>query len=43
MVQYAQDGDNVLRVVLSAMYNSGWVGMAFSKDGLMVGSSAMVG
>lgn len=33
----------MLRVVLSAMYSSGWVGMAFSKDGLMVGSSAMVG
>lgn len=42
-MQYAQDGDNVLRVVLSAMYSSGWVGMGFSKDGLMVGSSAMVG
>ena len=43
VLRYAQDGDNVLRVVLSAMYSSGWVGMAFSKDGLMVGSSAMVG
>ena len=43
LLQYAQDGDNVLRVMLSAMYSSGWVGMAFSKDGLMVGSSAMVG
>ena len=43
LLQYAQGGDNVLRVVLSAMYSSGWVGMAFSKDGLMVGSSAMVG
>uniref|UniRef100_A0ACD5VTQ6 Uncharacterized protein n=1 Tax=Avena sativa TaxID=4498 RepID=A0ACD5VTQ6_AVESA len=43
VLRYAQDGDNVLRVVLSAMYSSGWVGMGFSKDGLMVGSSAMVG
>ena len=33
----------MLRVVLSAMYSSGWVGMAFSRDGMMVGSSAMVG
>jgi hypothetical protein len=43
LFQYAQDGNNVLRVVLSAMYSSGWVGMGFSRDGLMVGSSAMVG
>jgi hypothetical protein len=25
------------------MYSTGWVAMGFSKDGLMVGSSAMVG
>lgn len=43
VLRYAQDGNNVLRVVLSAMYSSGWVGMGFSRDGLMVGSSAMVG
>lgn len=43
VLRYAQDGDNVLRVVLSAMYSSGWVVMGFSKDGMMVGSSAMVG
>ena len=42
-LQYAQGKDNVLRVVLSTMYSTGWVGMGFSKDGLMVGSSAMVG
>lgn len=41
--QYAQGKDNVLRVVISSMYSTGWVGMGFSRDGLMVGSSAMVG
>jgi hypothetical protein len=25
------------------MYSTGWVGMGFSRDGLMIGSSAMVG
>ncbi|KAG2599807.1 cytochrome b561 and DOMON domain-containing protein At3g61750-like [Panicum virgatum] len=43
VLRYAQGKDNVLRVVLSTMYSTGWVGMGFSKDGLMVGSSAMVG
>ncbi|XP_062217833.1 cytochrome b561 and DOMON domain-containing protein At3g61750-like [Phragmites australis] len=43
VLRYAQDKNNVLRVVLSTMYSTGWVGMGFSKDGLMVGSSAMVG
>ncbi|EES03440.1 cytochrome b561 and DOMON domain-containing protein At3g61750 [Sorghum bicolor] len=43
VLRYAQGKDNVLRVVLSTMYSTGWVGMGFSKNGLMVGSSAMVG
>ncbi|ONM39300.1 Cytochrome b561 and DOMON domain-containing protein [Zea mays] len=43
VLRYAQDKDNVLRVVLSTMYSTGWVGMGFSKNGLMVDSSAMVG
>ncbi|CAN6444708.1 unnamed protein product [Victoria cruziana] len=34
---------SILSIVLSAQYSSGWVGMGFSKDGMMVGSSAMVG
>ena len=42
-LQYHQDKNNVLRVVLSTMYSTGWVGMGFSRDGLMIGSSAMVG
>lgn len=29
--------------ILSAVYTTGWVGMGFSKDGMMTGSSAMVG
>lgn len=32
-----------MTIVLSAVYTTGWVGIGFSKDGLMVGSSAMVG
>ncbi|KAH9330244.1 hypothetical protein KI387_002352, partial [Taxus chinensis] len=35
--------DNTLSILLSAPYTTGWVGMAFSTNGLMVGSSAMVG
>ena len=42
-MQYHQDKNNVLRIVLSTMYSTGWVGMGFSRDGLMIGSSAMVG
>ncbi|XXG82367.1 hypothetical protein AAC387_Pa10g0330 [Persea americana] len=42
-LRYSKGQDNVLTIVLSAEYTSGWVGMGFSKDGMMVGSSAMVG
>ncbi|PKU85914.1 hypothetical protein MA16_Dca001745 [Dendrobium catenatum] len=42
-MQYSQSPGNILSIVLSAPYTSGWVGMGFSNDGLMVGSSAMVG
>lgn len=35
--------DNITSIVLSAPYSSGWVGIGFSNDGKMVGSSAMVG
>ncbi|KAG8067566.1 hypothetical protein GUJ93_ZPchr0005g15508 [Zizania palustris] len=38
-----EDEDNVTSIVLSAAYSSGWVGIGFSNDGKMVGSSAMVG
>ncbi|KAE9463113.1 hypothetical protein C3L33_04979, partial [Rhododendron williamsianum] len=43
VVQYSQTKDHVVTIVLSATYTTGWVGMAFSKDGMMLNSSAMVG
>ncbi|XP_068659452.1 cytochrome b561 and DOMON domain-containing protein At3g61750-like [Aristolochia californica] len=43
ILRYSQSPENVLTVILSAVYTVGWVGMGFSKDGRMVGSSAMVG
>ncbi|EHA8590323.1 putative cytochrome b561 and DOMON domain-containing protein [Cocos nucifera] len=43
LYEYSKDQDNVLSIVLSTVYATGWVGMGFSKDGMMVGSSAMVG
>lgn len=42
-LQYSQDAENVVNIILSAVYTTGWVGMGFSKTGGMVGSSAMVG
>ncbi|CAL9187195.1 unnamed protein product, partial [Musa hybrid cultivar] len=43
VLRYSQDQQNVLSVVLSTTYTVGWIGMGFSMDGRMVGSSAMVG
>ncbi|XP_058100423.1 cytochrome b561 and DOMON domain-containing protein At3g61750-like [Magnolia sinica] len=43
VLRYSKAPDNVLNIVLSAVYTSGWVGLGFSRDGMMVGSSAMVG
>lgn len=43
LLQYSQSEDHVLNIVLSAVYTTGWLGIGFSKDGMMVGSSAMVG
>ena len=43
LLQYTQNEHNVMNIVLSAVYTTGWVGMGFSKDGMMVGSSAVVG
>ncbi|PSS26281.1 Cytochrome b561 and DOMON domain-containing protein [Actinidia chinensis var. chinensis] len=43
VLQYSQTKDHVVTIVLSAVYTTGWVGMAFSKDGMMLNSSAMVG
>ncbi|KAI3764350.1 hypothetical protein L2E82_14357 [Cichorium intybus] len=43
IVRYSQSKDNVVTIVLSATYTSGYVAMGFSKDGMMLNSSAMVG
>ncbi|KAK8963835.1 hypothetical protein KSP40_PGU007322 [Platanthera guangdongensis] len=43
ILRYSQNQDNTLSIVVSAPYTTGWIGMGFSNDGLMVGSSAMVG
>lgn len=42
-MQYSQNKYHVLSVIVSSTYTSGWIGMGFSDDGKMVGSSAMVG
>uniref|UniRef100_A0A7C8YSX3 Cytochrome b561 and DOMON domain-containing protein n=1 Tax=Opuntia streptacantha TaxID=393608 RepID=A0A7C8YSX3_OPUST len=43
VLRYYQSRDHRVTIVLSALYTAGWVGIGFSKDGMMVGSSAMVG
>lgn len=43
ILRFEQSG-NILNILLSAPYGTaGWVGMGFSNDGFMIGSSAMVG
>lgn len=42
-MQYTQNEENVMNIIVSALYTTGWVGIGFSRDGMMVGSSAMVG
>jgi hypothetical protein len=42
-LQHWQNQDNIVSIILSATYTSGWVGIGFSNDGKMVGSSAMIG
>lgn len=41
-VQFFQDGHNVTTFVLSGKHEHRWVGIGFSRDGHMVGSSAVV-
>ncbi|KAK7258504.1 hypothetical protein RIF29_24083 [Crotalaria pallida] len=41
-LRYTKIGDTTT-IILSAPYTIGWVGIGFSRDGMMVGSSAMVG
>ncbi|KAK4755544.1 hypothetical protein SAY87_009301 [Trapa incisa] len=43
VLRHYQSEDNLLTIILSAEYTTGWVGIGFSRDGFMVGSSAMVG
>ncbi|MCL7022756.1 hypothetical protein MKW94_017581 [Papaver nudicaule] len=43
VLQFSQNEKHVVNIILSAEYTNGWVGIGFSKDGTMVGSSAMVG
>ncbi|XVE73714.1 hypothetical protein DITRI_Ditri11bG0140800 [Diplodiscus trichospermus] len=43
VLRYYQRADNVITIILSAVYTTGWVGIGFSRNGMMLGSSAMVG
>ncbi|KAJ9563415.1 hypothetical protein OSB04_008575 [Centaurea solstitialis] len=43
IIRYSQSKDNVITIILSATYTSGYVAMGFSRDGMMLNSSAMVG
>ncbi|XVF80235.1 hypothetical protein PTKIN_Ptkin15bG0054600 [Pterospermum kingtungense] len=43
VLRYYQRADNVMTIILSAVYTSGWIGIGFSSNGMMSGSSAMVG
>ncbi|CAA7038440.1 unnamed protein product [Microthlaspi erraticum] len=43
VLRYSENRDNVMTIIVSALYTTGWVGIGFSKDGRMVGSSAMIG
>ncbi|XP_059634368.1 cytochrome b561 and DOMON domain-containing protein At3g61750 [Cornus florida] len=43
VIQYSQTEDHVVTILLSAVYTIGWVGMGFSKNGMMINSSAIVG
>uniref|UniRef100_A0A3Q7ELH0 Cytochrome b561 domain-containing protein n=1 Tax=Solanum lycopersicum TaxID=4081 RepID=A0A3Q7ELH0_SOLLC len=40
---YSQSKDNVITIVLSTIHTSGWVGMGFSREGMMINSSCMDG
>lgn len=43
ILQYSQTEGNVITIVLSTVYTTGWVGIGFSKDGMMLNSSCMAG
>ncbi|GAA0174889.1 hypothetical protein LIER_41810 [Lithospermum erythrorhizon] len=42
-IRYSQTDDNTVTIILSTIYTTGWVGIGFSKDGMMLNSSCMVG
>ncbi|XP_073038657.1 cytochrome b561 and DOMON domain-containing protein At3g61750 [Primulina eburnea] len=43
VLRYSQSKNNVITIVLSSIYTGGWVGMGFSRDGMMLNASCMVG
>ncbi|KAJ8748555.1 hypothetical protein K2173_003456 [Erythroxylum novogranatense] len=43
ILRYHKGEDNLVTFIVSAVYTTGWVGIGFSKDGRMVGASAVVG
>ncbi|CAN4108419.1 unnamed protein product [Withania somnifera] len=43
LLRYSQSKDHVITIVLSTIYTSGWIGMGFSPDGMMINSSCMAG
>ncbi|XP_050237731.1 cytochrome b561 and DOMON domain-containing protein At3g61750 [Mercurialis annua] len=43
LLRYHKREGNLVTFIVSAEYTSGWVGMGFSRNGMMTGSSAMVG
>ncbi|WCJ22413.1 Cytochrome b561 and DOMON domain-containing protein At3g61750 [Euphorbia peplus] len=43
ILRYHKREGNLVTFILSGVYTAGWVGIGFSRDGMMVGSSAMVG
>ncbi|XP_011093035.2 cytochrome b561 and DOMON domain-containing protein At3g61750 [Sesamum indicum] len=43
LLRYSHSKNNEITIVLSTIYTSGWVGIGFSRDGMMLNSSCMVG
>ncbi|CAI9101139.1 OLC1v1038398C1 [Oldenlandia corymbosa var. corymbosa] len=43
VIRYSKTEDHLITVLLSATYTTGWVGIGFSSNGMMLNSSCMVG
>ncbi|XP_075507959.1 cytochrome b561 and DOMON domain-containing protein At3g61750-like [Primulina tabacum] len=43
VLMYSPSKNNVITIVLSSIYTSGWAGMGFSRDGMMLNASCMIG